>query len=129
MNGTTRGLNIYLVDCRGVLVAVVTGANKGIGLETVRQLCREGVTVILTARDEKRGKDATASLHESGFTNVVFHQLDVRDPASVASLAKFIKHEFNKLDILVPAIMHRFLLIVILNIEFLLKDQNFILRS
>lgn len=117
MIDTTRGLNVYLFDCRGVRVAVVTGANKGIGLETVRQMCKEGVTVILTARDEKRGKDATASLHESGFTNVVFHQLDVRNPASVASLAKFIKHEFNKLDILVGTLqsLHFFLLVFLMN--------------
>ncbi|XP_038977784.1 (+)-neomenthol dehydrogenase-like isoform X1 [Phoenix dactylifera] len=82
-------------------LAVVTGANKGIGLETARQLASHGVTVILTARDEKRGTDAVESLHQVGFSNVVFHQLDVRDPASVASLAHFIQNQFGKLDILV----------------------------
>ncbi|KAL3518764.1 hypothetical protein ACH5RR_021353 [Cinchona calisaya] len=49
-----------------VRYAVVTGANKGIGLETVRQLSTAGVTVILTARNEKRGKEATSQLHQSG---------------------------------------------------------------
>uniref|UniRef100_A0A7N2RBQ6 Short-chain dehydrogenase/reductase n=1 Tax=Quercus lobata TaxID=97700 RepID=A0A7N2RBQ6_QUELO len=39
----------------GYRYAVVTGANKGIGLETVRQLASQGVTVVLTARNEKRG--------------------------------------------------------------------------
>jgi hypothetical protein len=43
-------------------VAVVTGANKGIGLEIVRQLAKEGITVVLTARDATRGKEALGSL-------------------------------------------------------------------
>ncbi|BFG21908.1 hypothetical protein CerSpe_081820 [Prunus speciosa] len=82
--------------------AVVTGANKGIGLETVRQLASNGITVVLTARDEKRGLEAFDKLKESGLSGeVVFHQLDVADPASVASLADFIKTQFGKLDILV----------------------------
>ncbi|XP_077241491.1 short-chain dehydrogenase/reductase 1-like [Tasmannia lanceolata] len=81
--------------------AVVTGANRGIGLETVRQLTKEGVVVVSTARDEKRGTAAVAELKKSGLSNVVFHQLDVQDPLSVASLAKFIQTQFGKLDILV----------------------------
>ncbi|KAJ0978075.1 hypothetical protein J5N97_013549 [Dioscorea zingiberensis] len=80
------------------LLAVVTGANKGIGLETVRQLAVQGVTVILTARDKKRGNDAVSSLQLS---NVLFHQLDVRDAHSAAALADFILRKFGKLDILV----------------------------
>ncbi|KAJ8749871.1 hypothetical protein K2173_013786 [Erythroxylum novogranatense] len=81
--------------------AVVTGSNKGIGLETVRQLACQGVTVVLTARDEKRGKDATAELHSAGLPNVIFHQLDVLDPVSIQSLVSFIKDKFGRLDILV----------------------------
>ncbi|XP_050386409.1 (+)-neomenthol dehydrogenase-like [Argentina anserina] len=82
--------------------AVVTGSNKGIGFETVRQLASKGFTVVLTARDEKRGLKAVEKLKESGFSSqVVFHQLDVADPASIASLAEFIKTQFGKLDILV----------------------------
>ncbi|XP_024160844.1 (+)-neomenthol dehydrogenase [Rosa chinensis] len=82
--------------------AVVTGSNKGIGFETVRQLASNGITVVLTARDEKRGLEAVEKLHESGLSGqVVFHQLDVADPASIASLAQFIKTQFGKLDILV----------------------------
>ncbi|KAJ9681572.1 hypothetical protein PVL29_020439 [Vitis rotundifolia] len=81
--------------------AVVTGANKGIGLEICRQLAANGVIVVLTARDEKRGVEALESLKGSGLSNVVFHQLDVGDPASIASLADFIKTQFGKLDILV----------------------------
>ncbi|GMN67266.1 hypothetical protein TIFTF001_036332 [Ficus carica] len=82
--------------------AVVTGANKGIGFETVRQLASNGVTVILTARDEKRGLEAVEKLKERGLSHkVLFHQLDVADPTSVASLADFLKTQFGKLDILV----------------------------
>ncbi|XP_021817056.1 uncharacterized protein LOC110759314 [Prunus avium] len=82
--------------------AVVTGANKGIGLETVRQLASNGFTVVLTARDEKRGLEAVEKLKESGLSGqVVFHQLDVANPTTVASLAEYIKTQFGKLDILV----------------------------
>ncbi|XP_048332957.2 (+)-neomenthol dehydrogenase-like isoform X1 [Ziziphus jujuba] len=82
--------------------AVVTGANRGIGLETVKQLASNGITVVLTARDEKRGLEAAEKLKEFELSGqVVFHQLDVADPATIASLASFIKTQFGKLDILV----------------------------
>lgn len=81
--------------------AVVTGANKGIGLETVRQLASQGVRVVLTARDERRGMEATSVLHGLGLSNVVYHQLNVLDPVSIENLAKFIKTAFGRLDILV----------------------------
>ncbi|GKV51386.1 hypothetical protein SLEP1_g58049, partial [Rubroshorea leprosula] len=82
--------------------AVVTGANKGIGFEICKQLASKGVMVVLTARDEKRGLEAVEELKESGLSeNIVFHQLDVTDPTSIASLAHFIKIQFGKLDILV----------------------------
>lgn len=84
------------------LCAVVTGANKGIGLATVRLLAQQGVTVVLTGRNEKLGLDAVESLsREFGLSNVIFHQLDVRDSVSVANLAQFIAARFGKLDILV----------------------------
>lgn len=80
---------------------MVTGANKGIGFETVRQLALAGVTVMLTARNEKRGTDAVDSL---ALPNVIFHQLDVRDDKSVQSLVDFISKKFGRLDILVSII-------------------------
>ncbi|XP_047334709.1 (+)-neomenthol dehydrogenase-like isoform X2 [Impatiens glandulifera] len=85
----------------GQRYAVVTGANRGIGFETVRQLSKLGVTVVLTARDNEKGSEAASSLHELGFHNVVFHQLDVLDQQSVDSLVNFIKDNFGRLDILV----------------------------
>ena len=81
-------------------IAVVTGGNKGVGLEICKQLANE-VVVVLTARDDKRGTDAVAQLHSSGFPDVIFHQLDVTNLASIASLANFIEARFGKLDILV----------------------------
>ncbi|KAL4311720.1 hypothetical protein GQ457_01G055500 [Hibiscus cannabinus] len=84
--------------------AVVTGANKGIGLGTCKLLASKGIMVVLllTARDEKRGLAAVDQLKELGLSdNVVFHRLDVADPASVASLVQFIETQFGKLDILV----------------------------
>lgn len=81
---------------------MVSGANKGIGYEVVRQLAAcQGMVVVLTARDEKRGRDATSQLHHLGFSNVLFHQLDVLDPFSIQSLANFIDNRFGRLDILV----------------------------
>lgn len=64
-------------------------------------LCANGVTVVLTARDEKRGVEALENLKESGLSHVIYHQLDVTDPASVDSLAGFIKIQFGRLDVLV----------------------------
>uniref|UniRef100_A0ACD5UDP4 Uncharacterized protein n=1 Tax=Avena sativa TaxID=4498 RepID=A0ACD5UDP4_AVESA len=82
-------------------VAVVTGGNKGIGLEVCRQLASKGVVVVLTARDETRGAEAARRLHASGLSDVVYHNLDVSDPSSATSLADFIENKFGKLDILI----------------------------
>ncbi|PHT24493.1 (+)-neomenthol dehydrogenase [Capsicum baccatum] len=89
--------------------AVVTGGNKGIGYETCRQLASKGVVVVLTSRDEKKGIEAIERLkEESNFTDehILFHQLDIMDPASISSLVNFIKTKFGRLDILVSAIYH-----------------------
>ncbi|XP_056174289.1 salutaridine reductase-like [Syzygium oleosum] len=82
-------------------VAVVTGANKGIGFEICKQLASNGVFVVLTARDVNRGNETIEKLASSGISNVVFHPLDVADGTSVNLLADFVKARFGKLDILV----------------------------
>uniref|UniRef100_A0ACD5ZCK5 Uncharacterized protein n=1 Tax=Avena sativa TaxID=4498 RepID=A0ACD5ZCK5_AVESA len=82
-------------------VAVVTGGNRGMGLEICRQLAAHGITVVLTARDEKRGADAAEELRGLGLADVAFHQLEISDPAGAARLAALIKDKFGKLDILV----------------------------
>ncbi|XP_054784008.1 (+)-neomenthol dehydrogenase-like [Prosopis cineraria] len=82
--------------------AVVTGANKGLGFGICKKLAARGVKVMLTARDDKRGLEAVEKLKEFGVSDfVVFHQLDVTDPSSIASLAHFISTAFGKFDILV----------------------------
>ncbi|KAM4107541.1 hypothetical protein ACB094_04G153600 [Castanea mollissima] len=81
-------------------VAVVTGANKGIGFEISKQLASNGVKVILTARDVKRGTEAVETLKAAGYSDLSFHQLDVSDPVSISAFVNFIKTEFGKLDIL-----------------------------
>ncbi|KAJ1702144.1 hypothetical protein LUZ63_001923 [Rhynchospora breviuscula] len=83
-------------------IAVVTGGNKGIGLEICKKLASNGVDVILTARDEMRGKGAVERLsRDYGLTNITVHQLDVTDPSSIETLAGFVKTKCGKLDILV----------------------------
>lgn len=58
--------------------------------------------MVLTARNEKRGLEAVEKLKKSGVNdNLMFHQLDVTDSASVDSLAEYIKSQIGKLDILV----------------------------
>ncbi|XP_074294952.1 uncharacterized protein LOC141622832 [Silene latifolia] len=83
--------------------AVVTGSNKGLGLEISRHLASQGVVVQLTSRDQKRGLEAIEQLKNSGVNseNLEYHQLDVTDPPSFAALTDFIKAKFGKLDILV----------------------------
>ncbi|CAL9007078.1 unnamed protein product [Prunus brigantina] len=108
-NGSPSGLYFYLQELkpqRGRVLnknKLLTSSNKGIGFGTVRQLASNGVTVVLTARDKKRGLEAVEQLKELGLSDVlvVFHQLDVTDPVSIASLADFVKTQFGKLDILV----------------------------
>ncbi|KAK8502934.1 hypothetical protein V6N13_100235 [Hibiscus sabdariffa] len=82
--------------------AVVSGANKGIGLAICKLLASKGIMVVLTARDEKRGLEALEKLKDSGISDhLAFHQLDVTDPASLTCLVDFVKNRFGKLDILV----------------------------
>jgi NAD(P)-dependent dehydrogenase (short-subunit alcohol dehydrogenase family) len=76
-------------------VALVTGANKGIGREIVRQLAERGLTVYLGARDPERGRAAVEGL------DVRFVQLDVSDVASVAEAVETIETEAGRLDVLV----------------------------
>ncbi|CAM6076075.1 unnamed protein product [Sphagnum tenellum] len=82
-------------------LVVVTGANKGIGFEIVRQLAKEGITVVLTARDATRGKEALESLKSQGLHTVNFHPLDVASQESVLALAEWLHKTYGGIDILV----------------------------
>lgn len=84
-------------------MAVVTGANRGIGFEMVRQLAGHGLTVILTSRDENVGVEAAKILQEGGF-NVDFHRLDILDPSSIQEFCKWIKEKYGFFDVLVSLI-------------------------
>ena len=94
--------------------AVVSGGNKGIGFSISKQLASQGIAVVLTARDEKKGLEAVDTLAKLGLSDhVFFHQLDITDSTSIASLAHFLKTHFGKLDILVTIIcMYLFTLFV-----------------
>jgi NAD(P)-dependent dehydrogenase (short-subunit alcohol dehydrogenase family) len=89
-----------MTQANSSLIAVVTGANRGIGLEVVRQLARQGMTVILGARDLDKGRTAAESLSDEGL-NVLPYQLDVTDPASIDRLATQLKEKFGHVDVLV----------------------------
>ncbi len=81
-------------------IAVVTGANRGLGFETCRQLAQKGYHVILTSRNAEKGKAATERLKAEGL-DAVYHQLDVTDPGSIRQLVQFIEGESGHLDVLV----------------------------
>lgn len=81
-------------------VALVTGANKGIGFETARQLGAQGITVLVGARDEGRGRDAATKLKEESI-DAHFVHLDVDDLTTHETARSFIEETFGKLDIIV----------------------------
>lgn len=84
---------------------MVTGANAGIGFEIVRQLTSKGLTTVLTARDEGRGREAVAKLKHEGL-DVGFHPLDVHSEDSARALAEWIGQTYGGLDILVSTCQH-----------------------
>ncbi len=81
-------------------IALITGANKGLGLETARQLGRQGITVLLGSRDPQRGATAVAELAKQGITAHAI-ALEVTDGASIAAAVQRVTREFARLDILV----------------------------
>jgi NAD(P)-dependent dehydrogenase (short-subunit alcohol dehydrogenase family) len=81
-------------------VALITGANKGLGLETARQLGKQGITVLMGARDLAKGEAAAAELKKDHIDARAV-KLDVNDPADYAAVAKAIEKDFGRLDILV----------------------------
>jgi NAD(P)-dependent dehydrogenase (short-subunit alcohol dehydrogenase family) len=81
-------------------IALVTGANKGIGFEIARQIGHSGVTVLLGARKEAAGEEAAARLAAEGIA-AHFMAIDVADYASTETAATAIASNFGRLDILV----------------------------
>lgn len=81
-------------------IALITGANKGIGLETARQLGQQGITVLVGARDEAKGKQAAEELCKAGLDahGIV---IDVNNADSIQRAAARIERDYGRLDILV----------------------------
>ena len=80
--------------------ALITGANKGIGLETARQLAKRGFAVFVGSRDAAKGRAAAHGLCEEGY-EATFIQLDVTDPVSVKQAAGTFSQKANHLDVLI----------------------------
>ena len=88
-------------------IALVTGANKGLGLETARQLAQEGMTVLMSARNREKGLEAVQKLKDEEL-DVELVQLEVTNEAEVDALIAKIDATYGKLDVLVnnAGIMH-----------------------
>ncbi|MDP9175884.1 MAG: SDR family oxidoreductase [Planctomycetota bacterium] len=82
-------------------VALITGANKGIGLETARGLGKMGIAVIIGSRDLAKGEKAVKELLADGVVSAQAFKLDVNSAEDHQRVTDFIKKEFGKLDILV----------------------------
>jgi NAD(P)-dependent dehydrogenase (short-subunit alcohol dehydrogenase family) len=78
-------------------IALVTGANQGVGLQVARELVANGVTVLLGSRDFARGQAAAQQIGDGAFPI----QIDVTDTASIAAAAQRVEDEFGRLDLLV----------------------------
>lgn len=81
--------------------ALITGANKGIGFETAKQLLQTGTYLYIGSRDLEKGNEAVKKLNSYGFTNVKALTLDVTDSQTIVSARKTIEKEQGKLDILI----------------------------
>lgn len=81
-------------------IALITGANKGIGLEIGRQLGQQGIIVLLGARDMSKAENAAKQLREENIEAYPV-ELDVTDPAHIQQVVAKIEKEYGKLDILV----------------------------
>ena len=81
-------------------IALVTGANKGIGFEVARQIAGAGWTVLVAARSEPLGQEAVAKLKADGL-DVHFVRLDLNDPETASIAAESIQTQFGKLNVLI----------------------------
>ena len=81
-------------------VALVTGANRGIGLEVARQLAIRGFTTILGARDSRKGEETANSLKQS-WLKIITVQLDVTEQQSIDAAKHLVEEQFGKLDVLI----------------------------
>ncbi len=81
-------------------VAFITGGNRGIGLETARQLGKQGVKVVIGSRDAEKGKAAAEKLRAEG-ADVDAIRFDITKPADYQEAYKYFDKNFGRLDILI----------------------------
>src|SRR5262245_9503228 len=81
-------------------IALVTGANRGIGFEVCRQLAQKGLLVILTARNPDAGESAARQLRDEGL-DVKFHKLDVTSNQDIETIHDDLIRSFGRIDVLV----------------------------
>ena len=78
-------------------IALVTGANRGLGFEACRQLARCGFHVILTSRDKRQGKEAVGTLRAEGL-EIAYHQLDVTRLGHIEKIREFVASEYGRVE-------------------------------
>lgn len=81
-------------------LAIVTGGNRGIGKEISRQLAEKGLQVIITCRDEDKGRKAVEEMRQEGLS-IEFQVVDVHDRKSIQDMIRRVEHDFGRLDVLV----------------------------
>jgi NAD(P)-dependent dehydrogenase (short-subunit alcohol dehydrogenase family) len=81
-------------------VAIITGADRGIGFEVSRELGALGFKIVLTSPDRARGELAAAKLRREGL-NIVYRKLDLLNERDIRSLSVFVLNKFGRVDVLV----------------------------
>lgn len=81
-------------------IVLITGANKGLGFETARQLAEKDYTVLIGARDESRGAEAAEKLKSEGF-DAEFVKIDATDTNTINAAAQLVSEKYGKLDVLI----------------------------
>jgi NAD(P)-dependent dehydrogenase (short-subunit alcohol dehydrogenase family) len=80
---------------------LITGGNRSIGLETVKQLSKKGLFVYLGSRDLKKGEEAVKKLNQDGYSNIKAIEIDVNNPETILAAKVIVEQEKGQLDILI----------------------------
>ncbi len=80
---------------------MITGANRGIGFETAKQMAPLGYFVYLGSRDKEKGEKAVAALHSMGFDNIEPLQIDISDSVSIQNAKVEMERKIKVLDVLI----------------------------